>query len=136
MPGGKSKNAQNRTLDAWFGNIPIKPPTTWYVALFSTVPTAQGAGVEISSSGTGYARVAVPNNLNYFPGSTDGSKTNAMPIDFGTALGDWGSVIGIGFFDGPGIATLAYYGPLAYAVMMLQDDSFTVSPGKLIITEF
>lgn len=61
-------------------------PSTYYIGLSSTKPTADGGNVtEPSSSGSGYRRV----QLNSLSAPTDGTITNSTAINFSESTSDW-----------------------------------------------
>lgn len=110
MPmGSKSDYLEAAVLNILGGTTPTVPATV-YVALFTTLPSDSGGGVEVS--GGGYARVAVTNNSTNFPAASGGSKSNGTLIDFGTATLDWGDVIGWGIFDAASSGNLLWWGQL------------------------
>ena len=90
-------------------NQALGTPVTWYVVLYTVMPTASTAGT--LATGTGYAPVAVTADLTQFSG-TQGSGTTAVSsgasgessnnavIDFGTVgVGGWGTIVGWGLKD-------------------------------------
>lgn len=63
------------------------------VALFTTMPAADGAGY-VEASGTGYARQAA----NFT--EVEGVWANALKVDFGRLTAVWGTVTSFGLFSG------------------------------------
>ena len=75
--------------------LPLAP----HIALFTTMPAENGTGgVEVSTSGTGYARQ--PATAKYPTPSTGAVESgrvivaNNVAIDFGTATANWGTIVG------------------------------------------
>lgn len=67
-------------------NTSVPIPSTYYVGLSSTEPNVSGGGVtEPSTSGTGYARVA----LSSLSTPSDGVITNNSAITFPESLTSW-----------------------------------------------
>lgn len=81
---------------------PWTPPSSLWVALFTTVPALDGTGgTEVSTTGTGYGRqelvAATPDW-----GATGGSSreySNLYNIDFNAPSADWGTITGAGLYD-------------------------------------
>ena len=93
--------AQNKMIDYILRGQASGIPTSWYVALYTTCPTAAGGGVEVS--GGSYARQAVTSSLANWAGTqsagsttassgTSGTSSNNGAITFPTATGTWGTV--------------------------------------------
>lgn len=80
--------------------------TTWsalaniYIALFTTVPSLDGTGgTEVSTSGTGYARVAVAQGGWTGPSGANLEYSNTADVQFGAPTANWGTIIGSGLYD-------------------------------------
>jgi hypothetical protein len=99
-------------------------PATWYFALFTTMPTSSGGGVEVS--GGSYARVAKTNNVTNFAASSGQVKTNATLIDWGTATGNWGTILGIGAFDASSGGNLQVFGLLSASQIVNSGQAFSL----------
>lgn len=59
----------NQTLAYEFGNVSYTPVATYYIGLSTTPITIDGSGKGVGftePTNTGYARIAVPNNLTYW----------------------------------------------------------------------
>lgn len=78
--GGVSNYVKNAILNDLFGNVPFSVIPTLYFGYSTSTPTDAVAGTE--PSGGGYARVGLANNTNLFPSATQGTKANALEIDF------------------------------------------------------
>lgn len=115
--------AENKIVDAVFRAQPLSAPTTFYVALFTTVDNDAGtARVEVS--GGSYARVAVTSSLANWAGTqgagttvastgTTGITSNNGAIQFAAPTANWGTVQGLGLFDALTGGNEWVYGPLA-----------------------
>lgn len=77
------------------------PPTTLYVALFTTPPQLNGSGgTEVSRSGTSYARVAIAQNSGWQgPSGTNQEYSNSQDIVFQVPTGNWGNIQAAGIYD-------------------------------------
>lgn len=79
----------------------VKPTEIW-VVLFTTLPNDDGTGfVEVSTSGTGYARIQNGPGDAFWtaPTAGNGEFSNVSVIQYATPTGTWGSVVGFGLFD-------------------------------------
>lgn len=66
----------------------------WYLALFTTMPDAAGAGgVEVS--GSGYARQAV----TFGAGNSTGLAENTSTHTFTASGGNFGTILGVGYYS-------------------------------------
>lgn len=79
-------------------------PETWYVGLFTVMPSDSSPGTEIG--GSGYDRATIANTDSLWVAATTESgitsKTNAFPVTFPTAIEDWAiepnPIVGYGLF--------------------------------------
>ena len=99
MPGYLTDHVNNKVLDCLFGGRPLAPAPELYVGLSLT--RAYKGGYVAEPIGTGYARVAVPNDLTHFPAATLGRKSNAVAITFPEARTGWGSILSVFVADAP-----------------------------------
>lgn len=100
---------ENRLIDHLFRSTSLPKFTTVYLGLFTAAPSDAGGGTEVSGTGTGYARVAVPANDaswratqggNSGPSIGDsGLTSNATTIVFPAPTGGWGDIRWFGIFD-------------------------------------
>lgn len=85
-------------LSQWFGSTPITPPSTYYLALSVTAPTAYEPGPTpwnfTEPVGGGYARIAIP-KAQFVPISSEPATsynlTNANDLAFPVSTGVWGN---------------------------------------------
>lgn len=98
-------NAHKRIVnDHQFRTGSWTKPTGLNLGLFTTLPAADGTGgVEVSSTGTGYNRVARnPLDANWNQ-AVDGIVTNAAAVTFPDPTGNWGVILGIGVWNQAGV---------------------------------
>lgn len=99
MPG-MTNYLRNKFNDWYLRGQTFVPPTSIFIELVSTTPTAGGGGTPLS--GTGYQRIEVPLSLINWSGTqgagstaassgTSGQSSNNAPVDFGTAGSNWGT---------------------------------------------
>jgi hypothetical protein len=125
---------ENKLNDHVLGGGDFVRPATVYFALYTTAPTESGGGVEISTSGTAYARVAVTNNSTNFPASVNGVKSNGTILLFPTATNSWGTVVAFGVFDAATSGNLLYFGNLNASRPITSGDTARFAIGDFRIT--
>jgi hypothetical protein len=125
---------ENKINDHVLGGTAYTAPTTVHFALFTAAPSETGGGTEISTSSTGYSRVAVTNNVTNFPASTNGTKTNGSNITFPSATAAWGTVSAFGVFDAATGGNLLYFGSLLTPRAIASGDTARFAAGDFSIT--
>lgn len=135
MAGFKSNYLRLEILDHILGGADYTRPATVYVALYTVAPTAGTAGTEVSTSGTGYARLAVTNDATSWPAAASSLKKNGIAFDFGTATGSWGTVVAAQLMDASSGGNALYGGPLNSPKTINLDDSFRIPIDGFQITE-
>jgi hypothetical protein len=143
MSGSKSDYLEAALLNLVLGGTAWSAPATTYIALstaaYSDAATG-GAMTEVSTTGTGYARVALTNNATNWPSATGTSpttKNNGTVITFPTATGSWGTVTSFYIVDAASAGNVLYGGDLGTAKTIASGDtaSFATSPVGITITE-
>lgn len=132
----KTNLMESTILNMVFGGTAYTPPATLYVALFSAVTDAE-AGTVTELSGSGYARVAVTNNVTNWPAASAGSKSNGTVITFPTATAAWLDTVSWGIYDAATAGNLLYYltTPFVPAKVVQNGDTASFAAGALVITE-
>jgi len=106
---GATQSRARAIADAQFGS---GAPATWYLALSTTQPNADGSGFTEPVGGS-YARVAVTNNSTNFPAASTASgvttKKNGAKFTFPNPTGTWGTVGWYGWFTVSSGGTLEYF---------------------------
>lgn len=110
---GKSAYLEDKMLNWMKGTAFGTAPTTVYVALFTTNPTADdGTGAVEVSTGS-YARVAITTSSGWSAISGSGTSphqiSNSGVITFPTPTGNWGDIIGIAVYDSATTGNLLYW---------------------------
>lgn len=113
---------QNQLLNHVYGGPDFVRPATIYFALFTTMPTSVGGGVEVT--GGSYVRVAVTNDNTNFPVSATESKSSAFDIVFPESSAHWGTVLGLATFDASSGGNMLDFGLLTTPVVI---PIFTIS---------
>lgn len=124
----KTTFAANTYLNSQYRNIAYTPPATIYVALYTTMPTVAGGGVEVS--GGSYIRQAVT-----FGAPSLGVSTNSADVNFPQATAGWGTLLGYGYFDAQTAGNLISFQPLGASRLVVTTDVVRFPAGTLILTE-
>jgi hypothetical protein len=80
---------QNQWLDQFFAQ-------THYVGLLTSRPSRLPQ-TEVKTTGTGYARVAIPSGT--FNAAALGATQNNSGVTFPQPVGSWGTIYGMGIYD-------------------------------------
>ena len=113
----------NKQLGQLFKAVAFTTPANLYIALFTSSPSLNGTGgAEVSTSGTGYARVSVPPGTEW--SGPDGSLqySNTNDITFGAPTANWGTIVSAGIYDAATGGNLLYVAPLAVAKTVSSGD--------------
>lgn len=123
---------QKKLLDHSLGLASFAMPATVYVSLHTADPTNTGSLTnEVTTIGTGYARVAATSKMNATDSVTGISSNNAS-ISFGPALTDWGTVTHVGISDAPSAGNMLLFGPLTVVQTTPIGESVQFSSGQFV----
>lgn len=115
-----------------FGLVAYNPPTTLYVGLSTTTPTA--AGVVTEPVGNGYQRVAITNSSLTFTTPINRRTSNTGAIEFPEATpGGWGNITSVFIASaatGQG-NTILCYANLPSVRQVLANTIVLFSPGSI-----
>lgn len=125
---------ENSLIDFLFRGQSYSAPTALWVALFTSAPNDAGGGVEVSTSGTGYARVNLSPSLANWAGTQgqgttsassgqNGTTSNNAAITFPAPTGNWGSISHFGIFSAQTGGTLYWHGALTVAKTVNNGDA-------------
>jgi hypothetical protein len=129
-----SQYVRDKIVGWLFGSAFGAAPTA-YVALCTTAPTAiDGTGL-VEVSGGSYARQAVGGSGAL---STSGSGTSALrqasasgTITFPVATLNWGTIVGVAFYDALTNGNFLGYGDLTASQVVNSGNQFVLSAGNL-----
>lgn len=132
-------------LNQVFRNTAYTRPTTLYIALYTSNPTASDTGQEVS--GGSYVRQAITfgaptaeNYTIYHPATgqqvTVSKQTikNSADIVLPTATVDWGQITHVGIRDAATGGNLLYFGSLETPRSILTNDIFKMLIGQVVLT--
>lgn len=127
---------ENKIIDHMLRNQAFTPPTTLYVALFtSSTGLEANSGVTGEVSGGNYARQSVT-----FNAASAGASANTADITFPTANASWGTVTHAAIVDHGSNVTwgtnvnVLMYGALSVSKAVGSGDTFKILAGDLDIT--
>lgn len=124
---------QKKLLDHTIGLAAFVMPTTVYALLLTADPTQAGSTAnEVSTSGTGYARVAITSKMNATDAVTGISNNNAA-ITAGPATTDWGTITHVAVSDSPTGGNMLLFNPLTIAQTTPIGESVQFSTGQFVI---
>lgn len=118
---------ENALINATLRNTAYTSPTDVYVGLFTTDPTDDGSGTEVS--GGSYARTVAT-----FAAPSGGSSSTNADVQFPQATGVWGTVTHFGIFDASTAGNLLYHGVLTASKTIETGDVFKIASGNLTVT--
>lgn len=118
-------------LNGVFRGQPYTFPTTVYVALYTSDPTKNDTGQEVT--GGGYARTSV---VFGEPVLENGKQVirNSADVVFPVAEADWGTVTHVGIRDAVTGGNLLYFGPLNVPRTILSGDRMRFLAGSIELT--
>lgn len=110
-------------------------PSSLWLALFTTTPGLSGTGgVEVSTTGTGYARVELPRTTGTWtgPSGTTQEYNNTNDLVFPVPTGNWGTVVSLGIYDAASAGNLIFISTIATAKSIsLGDGSPRIQASQL-----
>jgi len=101
-----------------FGGVPYVPPKTYYLALLKKY-----ANPPEELTGTGYARVAVPNDSTHWTAPDELARvSNKKRIKWPKiTVEDWPQISGFGIYDAPTGGECLYYAPTYITTPLIED---------------
>lgn len=142
MAGSKSDYLEAAVLNLVLGAVAFSAPST-FIALSTAAysDAATGAAMnEVSTSSTGYARLAVTNNTTNWPaasGTSPTTKSNGTAFTFAAATGSWGTIQSFYIVDSltVGAGNVLYGGDLTASKAIASGDTATFAAGAITVTE-
>lgn len=110
---GLTTYGQTQVSNALLQHAALGAPATWYLALFTAVPTVSGGGTEASY--TSYARLAIPASSTYWSNPTAvGAVVTSVNnlIEQFTAAGSGASatIVGWALYDASTVGNMWFFG--------------------------
>ena len=119
--------AEDKIINLMVRNTSWTPPTTVYLALYLTTPTAADVGTEVS--GGGYLRQAI-----VFAAPSGGVCLSSADVTFPIALTSWGNVAYAAIRDASTGGNLLFYGNLVLPRFVSSGDVLKFLTGNVAIT--
>lgn len=116
--------------------LTFTPPTTLYIALFTSVGGLEN-NTELSQtevSGGSYARQSLDGSANYFEPAASGATSNHADITFPVATADWGTITHVAIMDALTSGNVLIWGELTSSKIIENGDQFKFTAGNLDIT--
>ncbi len=118
MPSTTLSNATSQSfLDYLLKGVAMSAlPSSLWLALFTTTPNSAGTGgVEVSTSGTGYARVELSRAGATWTGPTGTNQeyNNTNELVFPVPTGNWGTIVSLGIYDAASNGNLIFTSTIA-----------------------
>lgn len=136
---GKTDYWEQSVLNYTFRAVAMPTITDIYIALFTTIPSADAGTGGTEVSGGSYARQLVTRSGGTAwkdpSTATQGLTENVAAITFPTATGNWGTITSVGVYDASTAGNLLYFGSLASSKTINTGDVFKFNAGDLDITE-
>lgn len=130
---GMTSYLQQKLLDALLGITPYSIPATLYLSLHTASPTDTGSHAnEVSTSGTGYARLSLATKMGATDATT-GVSLNTATLTIGPATADWGVISYIGIEDAASGGNMLMWGAPSTAKSVPSGDVFQLVPSQLSI---
>ena len=118
---------ENKIIDHMLRNQAYTPPSTVYLALFTTATSDAGGGTEVS--GGSYARQAVT-----LSAASGGASENSADITFPQATADWGTITHVALMDALTGGNMLMHTPLDASKTVNNGDTFKINTGDLDVT--
>ena len=114
-------------IDATVRKTTYTTPTQAYVALYTSDPTKDNTGTEVS--GVTYTRLAVTMDA-----PTDGVTQNTNEMEWAIATTVWGTITHVGIMDAEVAGNLLYFAELIEPKNITVGDQFQITPANLKLT--
>lgn len=128
---------ENKILQHVFGGTAYASPTTLYVALWTdaSTPSDNTPGTEVTTSGTGYARVAITLSTGMIvSGSSPTQVVNASTLTWSAATANWGNVKYAALYDAASGGNVLEWGTLTATKNVTTGDIYQFPAGGYKIT--
>ena len=114
-------------IDATVRKTTYTTPTQTYVALYTSDPTKNNTGTEVS--GTTYTRFPLTMDA-----PDDGVTQNTSEMEWAVATTVWGTITHVGIMDASVAGNLLYFAELIEPKNITVGDQFQITPANLKLT--
>jgi hypothetical protein len=134
MAASMTSYLQKKLLDHTLGLAAFTMPTTVYASLHTGSPGESGATTfEVSTTSSGYGRVAITSKMNATD-ATSGVSSNNAAIAFGPATTDWGTITYVAISDAATGGNMLMYGALTVVQTTPIGESVQFSASQFAAT--
>lgn len=123
---GISNFLTHKLLDHVLRGVTYSPPSTVYMALYTSNPGDGDTGTEVS--GNGYQRQSVT-----FSAASNRRIVNSNQVEFPEATGPWGTITHFGLRDAQTGGNLLFYGALTAPVTIGQGQQLIFKAGDIVV---
>lgn len=137
---GMSNYLENQLINHIFRTNSFTKPTTLAIALVTVDATDSSTGAtitEVANSNNYSRQVLNPDDGNWADtAGGNGTTSNLVAINFPTASGSWGEIVGVAICDSSvwGAGNVLLYGTLSVPKTVTNGDNFGFPIGNLIIS--
>lgn len=125
-----SNYAETTVINLFLKGVNATAPTQWWLALYTTNPTAADTGTEVPFvGGSAYARQPIT-----FGTPSGGSIASTGELDFPVAGTNWGTIGWAGIRDAATAGHLLFYGPLVVSRYISAGDVLKFLVGNISVT--
>jgi hypothetical protein len=118
---------EDKIIDHMLRNQAYTPPSTVYVALFTSATNDAGGGTEVS--GGAYVRQAVT-----LAAASGGASSNSAAVTFPQATADWGTITHLALMDALTGGNMLMHTALDASKTVNNGDTFKINAGDLDVT--
>ena len=122
-----SNDLANKLINATVRKIAYTTPSQAYVALYTSDPTKENTGIEVSAPT--YYRMALTMGT-----PADGFSENISEMEWAVATTVWGTITHIGVMDAEVLGNLMYFTELVEPKNITVGDQFQITPSNLKLT--
>jgi len=126
MADAKSNYLENALLNHVLRATTYTPPTTLYLALFTTDPTDSATGTEVT--GGSYARKVIT-----FAAASGGTSNSSVEVTFPTLPA--GTITHAAIYDALTGGNMLYYKALNPVLVLQANDNVVFSSGNVSVSE-
>lgn len=123
----------SRIMNKLMNNAVLTQPSSYYLALSSTLPAIDGSNITEPVS-LGYARVVSPSDSSTWSTSTTNTLSNLIAFTFPESTGSWGTMGWFVLFDALTSGNAWFFGALSPSVAVAANTEVRFAAGSLVVT--
>lgn len=131
-----SQYFDNAFLNQLLRGVAYTFPTTLYIALCTTTPTATSTGSTIvEPAGGSYARVSITPGTGLFAAPSAGSTSNSGTISFAASTASWGTITAIAICDAATVGNMIAFTALTTSITVGTNTTVSFQAASLTATQ-